>query len=82
MYLTQLKNRYILYDTMGRVIISTRDKRIIKSTVERIHNGRLADDTRGENPEVRKDTKRKRRQKKEGDEVPNESTTKGAKGKP
>ena len=82
MYLTQLKNRYILYDDMGRVIISTRDKRIIKSTVERIHNGRLADDTRGENPEVRKDTKRKRRQKKEGDEVSNESTTKGAKGKP
>ena len=81
MYLTQLKNRYILYDDMGRVIISTRDKRIIKSTVERIHNGRLADDTRGEKPEVRQGTKRKRKQKKEGDEVSNKSTTKGAKGK-
>ena len=81
MYLTQLKNRYILYDDMGRVIISTRDKRIIKSTVERIHNGRLADDTRGEKPEVRQGTKRKRRQKKEGDEVSDKSTAKGAKGK-
>ena len=81
MYLTQLKNRYILYDDMGRVIISTRDKRIIKSTVERIHNGRLADDTRGEKPKVRKNTKRKRSKKKEGDEVSNKSTTKGAKGK-
>ena len=82
MYLTQLKNRYILYDDMGRVIISTRDKRIIKSTVERIHNGRLADDTRRENPEVREATKRKRRQKKEGDEVSKQGTTKGAKEKP
>ena len=81
MYLTQLKNRYILYDDMGRVIISTRDKRIIKSTVERIHNGRLVDVSRGENSEVRKDTKRKRRQKKEGDEVSDKSTAKGAKGK-
>ena len=82
MFLAHIKNKYILYDDMGRVIISTSNKRIIKTIVERIHNGRLADDTRGENPEVRKDTKRKRRQKKEGDEVPNESTTKGAKGKP
>ena len=82
MYLTQLKNRYILYDDMGRVIISTRDKRIIKSTVERIHNGRLADDTRGEKPEVREATKRKRRQKKEGDEVSKQGTTKGDKEKP
>ena len=81
MFLSHLKNRYILYDATGRVIISTRDKRIIKSTVERIHNGRLADDTRGEKPEVRQDTKRKRRQKKEGDEVSDKSTTKGAKGK-
>ena len=82
MYLTQLKNRYILYDDMGRVIISTRDKRIIKTTVERIHNGRLADDTRGEKPEVREATKRKRRQKKEGDEVSKQGTTKGDKEKP
>jgi len=82
MYLTQLKNRYILYDDMGRVIISTRDKRIIKSTVERIHNGRLADDTRGEKPEVRKDTKRNRKQKKEGDEVSKQGTTKHLKEKP
>ena len=82
MYLTQLKNRYILYDATGRVIISTRDKRIIKSTVERIHNGRLADDTRGEKPEVRKDTKRNRKQKKEGDEVSKQGTTKHLKEKP
>ena len=81
MYLTQLKNRYILYDDMGRVIISTRDKRIIKSTVERIHNGRLADVSRGEKPEVRQGKKRKRRQKKEGDEVSDSSTMEGAKGK-
>ena len=82
MYLTQLKNRYILYDDMGRVIISTRDKRIIKSTVERIHNGRLADDTRGENPEVREAKKRNSRQKKEGDEVSKQGTTKHLKEKP
>ena len=82
MFLSHLRNRYILYDTMGRVIISTRDKRIIKSTVERIHNGRLADDTRGEKPEVRETTKRKRRQKKEGDEVSKQGTTKGDKEKP
>ena len=81
MYLLRFKNKHILYDDMGRVIIMTRDKKIINKIVERIHNGRLADDTRGENSEVRKDTKRKRRQKKEGDEVSNKSTTKGAKGK-
>ena len=82
MFLSHLRNRYILYDNMGRVIISTRDKRIIKSTVERIHNGRLADDTRGEKPEVRKDTKRNRKQKKEGDEVSKQGTTKHLKEKP
>ena len=82
MYLTQFKNRYILYDDMGRVIISTRDKRIIKSTVERIHNGRLADVSRREKPEVRQGKKRKRRQKKEGDEVSKQGTTKGDKEKP
>ena len=82
MYLTQLKNRYILYDDMGRVIISTRDKRIIRKIAERNKDGRLADDTRGEKHEVRQDTKRKRSKKKKGDEVSNKSTTKGAKGKP
>ncbi len=80
MFLAHIKNKYILYDDMGRVIISTSNKRIIKTIVERIHNGRLADDTRGEKPEVRKDTKRKRAKEK-GDEVSNKSTTKGAKGK-
>ena len=82
MYLTQLKNRYILYDDMGRVIISTRDKHIIKTIVERIHNGRLADDTRGEKPEVREAKKRNRRQKKKGDEVSKQGTTKHLKEKP
>ena len=82
MFLAHIKNKYILYDDMGRVIISTSNKRIIKTIVERIHNGRLADDTRGEKPEVRQGTKRKRRQKKEGDEVSDKSTTKGAKEKP
>ncbi len=82
MYLTQFKNRYILYDDMGRVIISTRNKKIVKKIIERIHNGRLADDTRGEKPEVREGTKRKRRQKKEGDEVSKQGTTKGDKEKP
>ena len=81
MFLAHIKNKYILYDDMGRVIISTSNKRIIKTIVERIHNGRLADDTRGEKPEVREATKRKRRQKKKGDEVSDKSTTKGAKGK-
>ena len=81
MFLAHIKNKYILYDAMGRVIISTSNKRIIKTTVERIHNGRLADDTRGEKPEVRQDTKRKRSKKKKGDEVSDKSTTKGAKGK-
>ena len=81
MYLTQLKNRYILYDDMGRVIISTSNKRIIKTIVERIHNGRLADDTRGEKPEVRQGTKRKKNKKTKGDEVSDSSTTKGAKEK-
>ena len=82
MFLSHLRNRYILYDATGRVIISTSNKRIIKTTVERIHNGRLADDTRGEKPEVREATKRKRRQKKEGDEVSKQGTTKGDKEKP
>ena len=82
MFLAHIKNKYILYDDMGRVIISTSNKRIIKTIVERIHNGRLADDTRGEKPEVREGTKRKRRQKKEGDEVSKQGTTKGDKEKP
>ena len=81
MYFTHYKTKYILYDDMGRVIISTSNKRIIKTIVERIHNGRLADDTRGEKPEVRQGTKRKRRQKKNGDEVSKQGTTKGAKEK-
>ncbi len=81
MFLAHIKNKYILYDDMGRVIISTSNKRIIKTIVERIHNGRLADDTRGEKPEVRKDTKRKSREKKKGNEVSDKSTAKGAKGK-
>ena len=82
MFLAHIRNKYILYDDMGRVIISTSNKRIIKTIVERIHNGRLADDTRGEKPEVRQGTKRKRKQKKEGDEVSKQGTTKGAKEKP
>lgn len=82
MYLTQLKNRYILYDDMGRVIISTRDKRIIRKVAERNKDGRLADDTRGEKPEVREGTKRKRSKKKKGDEVSKQGTTKGDKEKP
>ena len=81
MFLAHIKNKYILYDDMGRVIISTSNKRIIKTIVERIHNGRLADDTRGEKPEVRGYEKKKRKEKKKGDEVSNKSTTKGAKGK-
>ena len=82
MYFRHYKTKYILYDDMGRVIISTSNKRIIKTIVERIHNGRLADDTRGEKPEVREGTKGKRRQKKEGDEVSKQGTTKGAEEKP
>ena len=82
MFLAHIKNKYILYDDMGRVIISTSNKRIIKTIVERVHNGRLADDTRGEKPEVRKDTKRNRKQKKEGDEVSKQGTTKHLKEKP
>ena len=82
MFLAHIKNKYILYDDMGRVIISTSNKRIIKSIVERIHNGRLADDTRGEKPKVREATKRKRSKKKEGDEVSKQGTTKGDKEKP
>ena len=82
MYFTHYKTKYILYDDMGRVIISTSNKRIIKTIVERIHNGRLADDTRGEKPEVRETTKRKRSKKKKGDEVSKQGTTKGAKEKP
>ena len=81
MFLAHIKNKYILYDDMGRVIISTSNKRIIKTIIERTRDGRLADDTRGEKPEVRQGTKRKRRQKKKGDEVSDKSTTKGAKGK-
>ena len=81
MFLAHIKNKYILYDDMGRVIISTSNKRIIKTIVERIHNGRLADDTRGEKPKVRQGTKRKKNKKTKGDEVSNKSTTKGAKGK-
>jgi len=81
MFLAHIKNKYILYDDMGRVIISTSNKRIIKTIVERTKDGRLADDTRGEKPEVRQGTKRKRKQKKEGDEVSDKSTTKGVKGK-
>ena len=82
MFLAHIKNKYILYDDMGRVIISTSNKRIIKTTVERIHNGRLADDTRGEKPKVRQGTKRKKNKKTKGDEVSDKSTAKGAKGKP
>ena len=82
MFLAHIKNKYILYDDMGRVIISTSNKRIIKTIVERIHNGRLADDTRGEKPKVREATKRKRSKKKEGDEVSKQGTTKGDKEKP
>ena len=81
MYFTHYKTKYILYDDMGRVVISTSDKRIIKTIIERTKNGRLADDTRGEKLEVRQGTKGKRRQKKEGDEVSNQGTTKGAKEK-
>ena len=81
MYFTHYKTKYILYDDMGRVIISTRDKRMVRKIAERIKDGRLADDTRGEKPEVRKDTKRKSREKKKGDEVSDSSTTKGAKEK-
>ena len=81
MYFTHYKTKYILYDDMGRVIISTRDKNIIRKTAERIKDGRLADDTRGEKPEVREGAKRKRNKKKKGDEVSDSSTTKGAKKK-
>ena len=82
MFLAHIKNKYILYDDMGRVIISTRDKRIIRKIAERNKDVRLADDTRGEKPEVRQGTKRKRRQKKKGDEVSKQGTTKGDKEKP
>ena len=81
MYFTHYKTKYILYDDMGRVIISTRDKRMVRKIAERIKDGRLADDTRGEKPEVRKRTKRKKNKKTEGDEVSDSSTTKGAKEK-
>ena len=81
MYFTHYKTKYILYDDMGRVIISTRDKNIIRKTAERIKNGRLADDTRGEKSEVRKRTKGKKNKKTKGDEVSDSSTTKGAKEK-
>jgi hypothetical protein len=81
MYFTHYKTKYILYDDMGRVIISTRDKRIVRKIAERIKDGRLADDTRGEKSEVREGTKRKRNKKKKGDEVSDSSATKGAKKK-
>ena len=81
MFISHLKNKYILYDDMGRVIISTSNKRIIKNITERIQNGRLADDTRGEKPEVREGTKRKKNKKTEGDEVSDSSATKGSKKK-
>ena len=81
MYFTHYKTKYILYDDMGRIVISTSDKRIIKTIIERTKDGRLADDTRGEKPEVRQGTKRKRSKKKEGDEVSKQGTTKGAKEK-
>ena len=81
MYLLRFKNKHILYDDMGRVIIMTRDKKIINKIVERIHNGRLADDTRGEKSEVRKRTKGKKNKKTKGDEVSDSSATKGAKKK-
>ena len=81
MYFTHYKTKYILYDDMGRVIISTRDKRIVRKIAERIKDGRLADDTRGEKSEVRERTKRKRNKKKKGDEVSDSSATKGAKKK-
>ena len=81
MFLAHIKNKYILYDSMGRVIISTSNKRIIETTVERIRNGRLADDTRREKLEVRERTERKRSKKKKGDEISDSSTTKGAKKK-
>ena len=63
MYFTHYKTKYILYDDMGRVIISTRDKRIIRKIAERNKDGRLADDTRGEKPEVREGTKSKTKEK-------------------
>ena len=81
MYFTHYKTKYILYDDMGRVIISTRDKRIIRKVAERNKDGRLADDTRGEKSEVREGAKRKRNKKKKGDGISDSSTTKGAKKK-
>ncbi len=63
MYFTHYKTKYILYDDMGRVIISTRDKRIVRKIAERIKDGRLADDTRGEKSESTKENKRKEKQK-------------------
>ena len=81
MYFRHYKTKYILYDDMGRIVISTSDKRIIKTIIERTRNGRLADDTRGEKPEVRQGTKRKKNKKTKGDEVSKQGTTKGAKEK-
>ena len=66
---------------MGRVIISTSNKRIVRKIAERIKDGRLADDTRGEKSEVRKRTKGKKNKKTKGDEVSDSSATKGAKKK-
>ena len=81
MYFTHYKTKYILYDDMGRIVISTSDKRIIKTIIERTKDGRLADDTRGEKPKVRQGTKRKKNKKTKGDEVSDSSTNKGAKEK-
>lgn len=81
MYFTHYKTKYILYDDMGRVIISTRDKNIIRKIAERNKDGRLADDTRREKPEVGEGAKRKRNKKKKRDEVSDSSATKGAKKK-
>ena len=81
MFLAHIKNKYILYDDMGRVIISTSNKRIIKTIIERIHNGRLADDIRGEKPEQRQDKKRQRSKQNKGDEEDAKSTTNEAEDK-
>ena len=81
MYFRHYKTKYILYDDMGRIVISTSDKRIIKTIIERTKDGRLADDTRGEKPEVRQGTKRKKNKKTKGNEVSDSNATKGAKEK-
>ena len=55
MYFTHYKTKYILYDDMGRVIISTRDKRMVRKIAERMKN-----DTRRESVEVPKRARRKK----------------------